>query len=156
MTAQRLLKLLALISLAATGLAAAYWRDTGMAPPPVLLKVSLGAFAAAMLVGLIGQDTRPRLMLRFLAAMAALVAVVALVADETRGSRFTPLLDHMTQFAPSLVNSMHAFISRTMGDLAWSLLTAALSMPTFLLFALIALFCGFASRRRDKVAIYVN
>jgi len=150
MTAQRLLKLLALISLAATGLAAAYWRDTGMAPPPVLLKVSLGAFAAAMLVGLIGQDTRPRLMLRFLAAMAALVA------DETRGSRFTPLLDHMTQFAPSLVNSMHAFISRTMGDLAWSLLTAALSMPTFLLFALIALFCGFASRRRDKVAIYVN
>lgn len=158
MTAQRLLKILALISILMTGLAAYQWRSTGLPPPRWMLQVSLGAFVLALIVGLIGTETRPRMMLRFLAALAALVATLALVSDLSHaGSGFTPLLGHIHQLFPSVLSAVQASVERLAGPKAWDpVLTSVLAVPTFISFAAIAAVCGYASRRRRKLNIYAN
>lgn len=158
MTAPRLLKLFALIAIAATVAAVLSWRDTGEAPPYWMLKLSAGAFFAALIVGLAGQDTRPRMMLRFLAALAALIACIALVADLSRqGKDYTSLLGHIGQFSPSVLEAVKVSVSQSLGPFVWDpVLTSILSVPTYILFALFAAACGYASRRRNKLRIFVN
>ena len=158
MKASLFLKLFALASLAATAAAVLVWRETGASPPTWLLQVSLATFLAAMLVGLIGVETRPRSMLRFLAAIAALVSAVSLVSDMTHEKGgFTSLHGHLSQFVPSLVASVSERLTQKLGPAAWDpVATTLLSIPTFLLFAIFAGLCGFASRRREKLQIFVN
>jgi len=158
MNAQLLLKLFALASIAATAAAIAIWRQTGTAPPSWLLKVSLATFVAAMLTGLAGAETRPRLMLRFLAALSALVSAIALISDMTGGkSGFTSLLAHLSDFVPSLVSSANARVTALFGPAAWDpIATTVLSIPTFATFAALAVALGFASRSRQKLRIFVN
>lgn len=157
MTAQRLLKLLAILSIAATAAAAVLWQQTSQPPPPLLIKISAGAFAAALLVGLAGEETRPRIMLRFLAAVCALVAVIAFVTDFSRGGQgFTSLAGHLGQLAPSLLAALKAGAIRVGGQTGWEFSAQLLAMPTFLVFGLMAAVCGYASRRRDRLSIFVN
>lgn len=158
MTAQRLLKILALVSLAATFLAIVLWRQSGTPPPRELLHLSLGSFVLALVVGLIGEETRPRMMLRFLAALAALVAAIALVSDLSReGSGFTSLIGHIGQFFPSVLTGLQKTVTRFAGATAWDpVVTSLLAIPTFMMFAAIAAILGYASRRRRKLGIYVN
>ena len=163
MKSQRLLKLFALLSLLATVAAAAVWYQTGQAPDPWLIRFAVAAFAAALVAGLIGNDTRPRLMLRFLAALFALVAIVAFAADTARqgaaGQGFSSmsLMDHLDAFAPSLLASAKTAISRTLGPGAWDpALITILKWPAFLIFGLLAAFCGYAGRPRRVAQIYVN
>ncbi len=157
MTAERLLKLLALISIGATAFAVLHWHQTGLAPSPFLLRLSVGAFVAALLVGLVGRDTRPRMMLRFLAAVCALLAVVALVTDQSRaGATSTSLLGHLSQFAPSLLAATKAAIFQHLGAGAWQAVTVILNFPSYAVFAILAAICGFAARPRREVSVYVN
>jgi hypothetical protein len=158
MNAQRLLKLLALVSIGATVAAIVQWQQTGAAPPSWLLRLSLGAFVAALVVGLIGEETRPRIMLRFLSAVAALVAAIALITDLSHaGGGFTSLAGHLTQFAPSVLASAKTGIMRMLGAAAWDpVMTTLLALPTFVIFAGVAVLCGYASRRRRVVTVFVN
>lgn len=157
MNAQRLLKILALISIAATGASVAQWYETGLAPSPILVNISAGAFIAALLAGLVGQDTRPRMMLRFLAALLALVAVIAFVTDLSRSTEgFTTLTGHLNLLAPSLLAALKTSISQAAGAGVWEIVLSLLSIPTFLGFALLAAICGFASRPHHQLSIYVN
>lgn len=157
MTAQRLLKLLAVLSIASTAVAVFFWYDTGQPPPKLLLQVSSGAFLAALLTGLIGAETRPRMMLRFLAAICALAGVIAFVTDfsqQTEG--YTSVAGHLSRLAPSLLAALKAGITRSAGVTAWEMASGLLSMPTFVAFAMLAAICGFASRPRQKLSIFVN
>ena len=61
MSSSLLLKIFAFLSLAATGTAVGLWYTTGAPPPPWMLQVSLAFFVAALVTGLIGAETRPRL-----------------------------------------------------------------------------------------------
>lgn len=158
MTASRLLKYLAFLSISATAWAVLQWHETGHAPSPLAARLSFGAFLAALTVALIGQETRPRAMLRFLAAVCALAAVLVFVTDMTReGDGFTSLSGHLAQFAPSALSSLKTATVQMLGAAAWDpLLTSLLAMPTFLAFALLAGVLGFASRPRHEVTIFVN
>lgn len=158
MTAQRLLKFLAFIA-AAAGLAAlSEWHADGFVADSWLMQICAGASIAALVVSLTGQETRPRAMLRFLAGVAALVAVIALVADFSRpGAGFTSLSGHLSQLAPSVLAAVRSGVAQTLGDSAWNTWGAALfAMPTFIVFFLISAICGYASRRRHKVRVFVN
>lgn len=157
MSASNWLKLLALISLAATGLAVLQWHQTGLPPAPALVRVSLLAFLAALAAGLIGTQTRPRVMLRFLAAVFALVSALALVSDMSLGHGFTSLAGHMGLLAPSLLAAIEEGISTAIAPYAWDpLMTSFLAWPTFVTFALLSAVSGYASRRRHEISIFVN
>ncbi|MEQ1717123.1 MAG: hypothetical protein ABL907_14235, partial [Hyphomicrobium sp.] len=109
-------------------------------------------------VGLVGEETRPRLMLRFLAAVAALVGTIAFVTDLSQGSgAVTSLNGHLTQFAPSLLGSAKSALTHNLGAAAWDpVMTSILAVPTFIIFAGVSLVCGYASRRRQAVMAFVN
>ncbi len=160
MSSSLLLKIFAFLSLAATGTAVGLWYTTGAPPPPWMLQVSLAFFVAALVTGLIGAETRPRLVLRFLAALCALIAAIALASDITvHGGVFgaTPLMGHLGQFAPSLLDSIKASVMRAFGGALWDpVVVTILSIPTFLLFGLIAMACGYAGRPRRAISVFVN
>ena len=160
MSSSLLLKIFAFLSLAATGTAIGMWYTTGDPPPPWMLQVSLAFFLAALVTGLIGAETRPRLMLRFLAALCALIAAIALTADiSAQGGAFgaTSLLGHLEQFAPSLLASIKASVTRVFGGTIWdSLVVMIMNIPTFLFFGLLAMFCGYAGRPRRAISVFIN
>lgn len=163
MSSQRLLKLLALISISATLGALWMWRTTGAAPSPWLLRTSLVSFAAAVVVGVCAGATRPRLMFRFLSMLFALIAVIAFAGDFSHagsdgrlGFKATSLMNHLEEFVPSTLASLKGSISRV-GAMLWDpLLTVLLGFPTFVVFGTLALGCGFASRPRERVRIFIN
>lgn len=157
MTAERLLKLLALVSIGATAAAVLHWHQTGLPPAPLLIRISIGAFVAALAVALFGRDTRPRMMLRFLAAVCALLAVVALVTDLSRaGASSTSLAEHFGQFAPSLLTTARTGISQALGAAVWQAVTIVLALPSYAVFATLAAICGFAARPRPQISVFVN
>ena len=160
MSSSLLLKIFAFLSLAATGTAVGKWYMSGDPPPSWMLQVSLAFFAAALVTGLIGDETRPRLMLRFLAALFALIAAIGLAVDiSVQGGVFgtTSLMGHLEQFAPSLLASIKASVTRVLGGILWdSLVVMIMSVPTFLFFGLLAMFCGYAGRPRRVISVFVN
>ena len=163
MSSQRLLKLLAFISILTTIGAVWMWRTTGAPPTPWLLRTSLASFAGAVLIGLCADATRPRLMLRFLAMLFAMVAVIAFVSDfshpgpdGTTGFKATSVMSHLEDFVPSMLASLKASILRA-SRLLWDpLLTGLFGFPTFAVFGALALGCGYASRPRERVRIFIN
>ena len=160
MSSSLLLKIFAFLSLAATGTAVGMWYASGEPPPSWMLQVSLAFFLAALVTGLIGDETRPRLMLRFLAALCALIATIALAADiSAQGGVFgaTSLLGHLEQFAPSLLASIKGSITRALSAGFWdSVAVSVMNIPTFLFFGLLAFFCGYAGRPRRAISVFVN
>ena len=160
MSSSLLLKIFAFLSLAATATAVGMWFTTGDPPPPWMLQVSLALFGAALVTGLIGAETRPRLMLRFLAALFALIATIALATDiSVQGGVFgaTSLMGHLEQFAPSLLASIKASVTRVLGSELWDrVVVIIMSIPTFLFFGLLAMFCGYTGRPRRAISVFVN
>ena len=160
MSSSLLLKIFAFLSLAATGTAVGMWYMSGDTPPSWMLQISLAFFVAALVTGLIGDETRPRLMLRFLAALFALIAAIALAVDiSVQGGVFgtTSLMGHLEQFAPSLLASIKASVTRVLSASLWdSLVVMIMSIPTFLFFGLLAMFCGYAGRPRRVISVFVN
>lgn len=162
MNTQIIMKVLALISLALTGVAIALWRKTGEAPSPWLIRAALAAFGLAFVVFVIDKETRPRIMLQFLAALFAAIALFAFVADISvarsgAGFHATSILQRMHDFTPSLLMSVRGFTTRAFGAWAYDpFLTTILSLPAALVFALAAMISGFAGRPRREVRIFVN
>ncbi len=159
---QRLLKLFALVSVVLTVAALYIWRTTGEGAP-WLVRAAAASFAAALLVGLIAAETRPRLMLRFLAALFALIAVIALASDIshalTGGGHLsaTSLFGHITDLSPSLLAALRSGTIRMAGATAWDTFALLLlSLPTFVIFGLLAALAGYAGRPREEVRIYIN
>jgi hypothetical protein len=163
MTSQNLLKFLSLLSLIATISAIVIWRETGEAPSPWLIRTAIAGLAAALVVFVINVETRPRIMLQFLAALFAILALFAFAADFTStsatvtGFHSLSLLERITGFAPSLRASVQASVTRALGPAAWDpVLTGLLGLPAYLVFAILAAFCGFAGRPRREVRIFAN
>ena len=161
-TSSRIFKLL--VVLAALAAAGAYWDwYVDQAPPDAwLIRIAIGALVAAVAVGLIGADTRPRLMLRFLAALFALVAVIAFAADVARpvaegGVRGSwSLFTYLQNFAPSLLGALERTISRA-DPVVWDpVFTSIMAIPAYLLFAILAVLAGLAGRPRHRVQIFIN
>ena len=162
MTSSRIFKLLVLCS----GLAALAslwpWYTAGEPVDRLFLRVAAGILVIALLVGLVGADTRPRLMLRFLAALFALAAVIAYAADVSGAAGTTnvtsgSLLQYMQNFAPVLLAATQRTIEHWGGSTLWDpVLTSILSIPAYVTFLLLALAAGLASRPRHRVQIFIN
>jgi len=163
MNTQRLMKLFALAAFIA-GLAAVYaWRNSGEPPSPWLVRASMAAAAAAFMLFMVNKQTRPRIVLQFLAALFATFALFAFAGDfstaRATGTAFhaTALIDRLFDFAPSIVTSARNFIVRTLGEFAWDpLLRIVLDLPAFVVFMILAALCGFAGRPRREVHIFIN
>jgi hypothetical protein len=161
-TGQGLLKLLSLMSVGLTVAAIMVWRETGSAP--YLIKGAVATFAAAVLVGIIDPKTRPRVMFRFLAALFALIAIIALASDLShRGSdgavhfSATSLLGHIGDLSPTMLAALRANVVKYLGPVAWEpVAVSLLSLPTFVIFGLLAMAAGYAGRPRDEVRIFIN
>ncbi len=100
---------------------------------------------------------------RFLAAVFLLVAVIALITDLTgplsAGQPFsaTTVETQWTEMAPATLQSTRAAVVKATAPWVWDdLIWPVLSVPTFLLFGVLALWSGYAGRRRHKVNIFVN
>ena len=114
-------------------------------------------------MSLVDVDTRPRLMLRFLAALFALFALISLAGDLSRpaigGESFaaTSLMQHLQALAPSFVAALEKSVSRSIGPFVWDpLLTSILGLPASLIFLMLAIAAGIAGRPRRRVQIFVN
>ena len=99
---------------------------------------------------------------RFLAALCLLVAVLALVTDMSAlpaGQPFsvTSVSGQWNELAPATQQAARAAVRHATAAWVWDgLIGPLLSVPTFLLFGLLALWFGYLGRRRHKVNIYVN
>ena len=163
MTTSRLLKFFAVLSLLSTLAALWLWYATGAPPTRWLIRLSIASFFAALVMSLVDVDTRPRLMLRFLAALFALFALISLAADISRpaiaGENFTAtsLMQHLQAVAPSFVAGLEKSVSRSVGPFFWDpILTSILGLPASLLFLLLAIAAGVAGRPCRRVQIFVN
>jgi hypothetical protein len=101
--------------------------------------------------------------LRFVAGLFLLVAVIALVSDATRGQLgmpgppSTPLLKHLSDFAPGSLAAAQRAIQRNIHPLVWDpLLKSFLSLPAWASFGAIGVLLAYTGRRRPRVNIYTN
>lgn len=163
MKSQRTLKLLAFAAVIAVLWAIYVWWQTGETPPLWLRRAAILMAAASILIAVIGKDTRPRLVLRFLAALFALVSVIAFAADWSApaigGARpgAKSLLDHLSAFTPTFLAALKSSVTGALGSTAWDpLLVGALKLPASVLFAILAAIAGYAGRPRRQVQIYAN
>jgi hypothetical protein len=100
---------------------------------------------------------------RFLSALFLLAAVIALVADLTPlfagAGPFvaTPMSAHWADLAPSSLAAAKAAVSSSTSPWVWdTLISGVIDRPTFVIFGVLALLCGYSGRRRHNVNIYVN
>lgn len=160
MTSSRAVRLLLITTVTLAALAIYQWRDPEADGVASWLAVGLaGTTAATLITALVGRETRPRTMLRFLAALCALIAAIALVAELTRDDGVQPmtLLDALMATMPSLIDGLKAFVSTHLSPLLWSpVLTSLIDQPTWLVFAVAALSLAYAGRPLRRVEIFVN
>lgn len=163
MTSSRLLKALAFLSLSCLAAAAWIWHATGEPPGHWLLRIAGMSFFAALIVAIVSPDTRPRLLMRFLAALFALFALISFAADISRpivdgqSPGTTSLLQHMQTLAPTFVAALQRTTENATATFVWNpVLTSILSMPAWLIFLLLAVGTGFLGRPRRRVRIFVN
>lgn len=163
MTSSRLLKALAFLSLVCMVAAAWIWHATGEMPDRWLLRIAGTSLVAALIVAVVSPDTRPRMLMRFLAALFALFALIAFAADISRpavdgaSQRATSLLQHLETFAPSFVTTIERAVEHSAGAYLWDpFLTSILSLPAWLIFLALAVGAGFLGRPRRRVQIFIN
>lgn len=101
--------------------------------------------------------------LRFLSSLFALIAVVALVADATPAltgtGAFTAhsVIGYWTELAPaSLVATRSAIETHTFPWVWNPMLRSVLGLPMSMLFAMLAVVCGYFGRRRAELKVHVN
>jgi hypothetical protein len=163
MTSSRLLKAFALLSLLCASAAVWTWHVTGEPPDRWLVRIAATSFFVALVLGIVNPDTRPRIMLRFLAALFALFALMAFATDisspsvEGQSQTAVSLLKHLQTFAPSFVTALERFIGRSISPVVWDpVLTSVLSLPASMIFLILALMAGFLGRPRRRVRIFTN
>ena len=101
--------------------------------------------------------------LRFLASLFALVAVVALVADVTPALHGTgpftahSVIGYWTELAPASLVATRANVTAMTFPWVWNpVLLSALTAPMSVLFACLAVVCGYFGRRRVQMKVHVN
>jgi hypothetical protein len=101
--------------------------------------------------------------LRLLAGVLLLVAVMAATNDVTRslaaGHAVPPVstLEQWSTLAPVTLEHTRKAVQRRTHPLVWDLgLAKVLQLPTWGLFGLLAMACGYLGRRRREVNIYAN
>lgn len=164
MTSQKLMKLFALIAIIAAFAAAQQWRTGDDDPAPWLIRLAIVAGAASFLLFVVNPQTRPRIMLQFLAALFATLALFAFAADFTaarsaagHGFAATSVLQRLSDLAPTMVSATHNGIVNALGEAAWDpLLTTLLGMPAYIFFLILAGLAGYAGRHRRDVQIFIN
>ncbi len=88
------------------------WYATGEQPNPWLIRLAIGSLLIALVMSVVNPDTRPRLMLRFLAALFALFTLIAFAADVSRppvdghSEGSISLLQHLQNLAPKSVAAL--------------------------------------------------
>ncbi|HVZ05670.1 hypothetical protein [Hyphomicrobium sp.] len=163
MTSSRLLKAFALLSLLCASAAVWSWHSTHEWPDHWLVRIAVTSFLLTFVLGLVNPDTRPRMMLRFLAALFALCALMSFAADISRpasgeASRGAlSLLHHLQTLAPAFVISFQHSVEHSIGEFAWNpVLTSILSLPASWIFFLLAVGAGFLGRPRQRVRVFAN
>lgn len=163
MTSSQLLKSLAVLSISCVAAAVWLWHATGEPPNHWLFRIAGLAFFAALIIAIVSPDTRPRILMRFLAALFALFALISFASDISRpavdgqGPGTMSLLQHLQSLAPTFVAALQRTIENATGAFVWDpLLTSFLSLPAWLLFLLFAVGAGFLGRPRRRVRIFVN
>jgi hypothetical protein len=156
--------LLKVFAALAVGSAAAYfwlWYATGEPSTPWLIRVAAVCLLFALAAGLINSETRPRMMLRFLAALFALFTLISLAADVSRpltdGQGAISLLQHLRNLAPAFLTALERSVVRATDAFVWDpVLTSILSLPATMIFLLLAITCGYLGRPRRRIRIFAN
>mgnify|MGYP006886177243 CR=1 FL=1 len=163
MTSSVLLKIFA--GLAVLGVAAygCLWYATGETSNSWLLRLALASFLIALVMSVVNPETRPRLMLRFLAALFALFTLIAFAADVSRapvdGSSggAISLMQHLQTWSPAFVASLQRSATATINPLLWDpVLTSILALPATVIFLLLTIACGYLGRPRRRIRIFAN
>ncbi len=101
--------------------------------------------------------------LRFVAALFALVAVVALVTDATpawNGTgpfEATSVVGHWKELAPVSLEAARKAVTQSTPPWVWeTVVMSILNLPTFVLFGLLAIVCGYLGRHRHHLKIHIN
>jgi hypothetical protein len=100
---------------------------------------------------------------RFLASLFALVAVVALVIDATpawNGTgpfETTSVIGHWKELAPGSLEAARKALSQSAPAWVWdTVILSILNVPTFVLFGLLAVLCGYFGRHRHQLKVHIN
>lgn len=161
MTSSILLKVFAGVAALAAAAYGWLWYTTGEPANPWLIRVAAAALLIALVSGLVNPETRPRLMLRFLAALFSLFTLISFAADVSRprsdGEGAISLLQHLQNLAPAFVTALQRTVSRSLDPFAWdSVLKSFLSLPATMIFLVLAIACGILGRPRRRIRIYAN
>lgn len=163
MTSSVLLKIFA--GLAALGVIAygCLWYAAGEPSNSWLLRLALAAFLITLVMSVVNPETRPRLMLRFLAALFALFTLIAFAADVSRapvdGAPGGPisLMQHLQTWSPAFVASLQRSATATIDPFFWDpVLTSILNLPGTVIFLLLTIACGYLGRPRRRIRIFAN
>jgi uncharacterized membrane protein YfcA len=163
MTSSRLLKSFVLVSVLCASAALWSWHTTGEPPSRWLVRIAFASLVAALVTGVVNPDTRPRMLMRFLAALFALFSLIAVAADVSRPAldgqsrAEISLLQHLQTLAPSFVTALERSVENSIGVFAWNpVLTSILSLPASLIFFVLAVAAGLLGRPRQRIRIFVN
>ncbi|HET6390200.1 hypothetical protein [Hyphomicrobium sp.] len=163
MTSSVLLKIFAgMAALSATAYCC-LWYAAGEPNNGWLLRLAGAAFLIALVMGVVNPETRPRLMLRFLAALFALGALISFAADITQPSvegaapGSISLMQHLETGAPAFLEAFERSVTTSIEPALWNpVLTTVLSLPGTLIFLLLAIACGYLGRPRRRIRIFAN
>lgn len=161
MTSATFLKVFAALAAASAVVYVWLWYSLGEPPTPWLIRTAAASFLIALIAGLVNPETRPRLMLRFLAALFALFTLISFAADVSRpqshGEGAISLLQHLHNLAPAFVAALERTTIRAAGPYGWDpVLTSILSLPATTIFLLLAIACGYLGRPRRRIRIFAN
>jgi len=163
MTSSVLLKIFAgLAALSATAYGC-LWYAAGEPNNGWLLRLALAAFLLTVVMSVVNPETRPRLMLRFLAALFALCTLIAFAADISRipvdgtSPDSISLMQHLQSWAPAFLAALQRSVTSSTEPFLWDpVLTSILSLPGTVIFLLLTIACGYLGRPRRRIRIFAN
>ena len=160
MKSATLLKVFSVLALLSAGAYALLWYTSGELPTPILIRIAAISLVVALVAGLANPDTRPRIMLRFLAALFALFTLISFAADVSRprsdGDGAISLMQHLHTLAPAFLTALERTSAHTSAYLWDPILTTVLSLPATIIFLLLAIACGYLGRPRRRIQIFAN
>jgi hypothetical protein len=160
MTSSTLLKVFSILAALTAGVYAWLWYSTAEQPTGLLVHAAVASVLIALVAGLVNPETRPRLMLRFLAALFALFTLIAFAADVSRpasdGEGAISLLQHLHSLAPAFLSALEHSTTRASPFLWDPVLMTVLSLPATTIFLVLAIICGYLGRPRRRIRIFAN
>lgn len=161
MTSSTLLKVFSGLAAATAAAYAWLWYTSGEPPTPWLIRCAVASFLIALVASLVNRETRPRLMLRFLAALFALFTLISFAADVSRppasSEGAVSLLQHLHNLAPAFLTALQRSVTRVSDAYLWDpVMTSILSLPATTIFLLLAIACGYLGRPRRRIRIFAN